>query len=799
MKDTVQHDTIAAMVASFKQAVDSDREVVALDILQRIFSNFSFDLKAFCLKHSLKDQDRSRFLSYLLYGIYFNEIYLPNLLQFFDLESLFIVLAAETVEEKTIQKILRSLSSEERLSLMAHCMLHPREGAWCVMNLFEILVKNDAQWVDFLQLLKSHYYSAKELKRLIQSSFSFDSIVEELKKHTLNQLTLIQQVLPTLIDLIITAPRRGSDLIAQMKHQLSDTQKKDTQMDAGTLQAEKKMQSMFLQYKDRAYTISELEAFFKIFGLEGYYPYAPSIPLTMAPLADTLKTLRDLFKEPIYIPIDYLNSCILFVERICQQLHAFIKEPSQYAIGLQRLVYTMATRASNLSTLSWLPSVLAGLQKVNSHLKDPVNSPVIIFDQSTPKDLARNRAYTRHLTQFYHQPIWHLSTSQTLTLARKWGLKQWFGEAKKGMLGYATSRNCLFFLAPVIHRAAQNGVSSYKELLALPKNIVQAIYNSAVMGQDGQDAIIHTGEDDVAIPACNFFADALYAAMNQKRYFQRASYCIGRSTLLINPLVDIETIAKLPSYLYSSTSWQDEPKLGAMRGKLTKPRFCFAIPFGNEENHVSTLATSIEFFQQPLLHLGGTRFPKKLIPENPLDGILEYLKKYLPYTIQIALSSFVLDSSHKHNRCMLPWNDLEFKAQKHVQCFQELWEYVAKQETLDELKSRFWRNFEAVFRENNENIFLIALLDSLIHPNLTLPVPIELKVYYSAIQRDAKLFLQLGKLILHVYQKGSKHVEKAAKDELEKANKINITDYPLTYSLFQFVKYMINFPILPHL
>lgn len=459
------------------------------------------------------------------------------------------------------------------------------------------------------------------------------------------------------------------------------------------------------------YTLDELRSFFRVFGFQGY-------PLRESVL-DILKTSNE-----------------GFIKSLLSQLNAFHREPQIYKSGFEQLVYVLSTRGDNLPQKAWLPTLLEGLKLFAEHVKISLKDhSIIIFDQAAPKLLVENRKFTAKLSKQYGVQIKHLSSRQTLSLAKKWGVEPWIHTQRGSSFGYAGSRNAAFFLAPHISKAKDK-------------------------------AILHLGEDDVALPLHQVFSDALFAAKHRDAYFYRPQYCIGRSTQQVNPLVDLKSLLDDPSRLYSSTHWNNNPFLGGMKGQLTKPRFCLPLPFGNEESHALPTHVWNDPFQQPIFHYSGTRFPQKLFPISPLDGALEYLKSYLPYSFQISMSSNLLNPSNSQGRSVFPWNDRENR--ENIHSLKELLAFAALPQTQKELQKRFWRNFEEVFKDPT-NLFH-QCVTHLAEYDPSMAAPMELKRFFSGMQGEAKLILALSQT-LNKQTDAAKELAKAEKKLKIKARK----------------------------
>jgi hypothetical protein len=425
--------------------------------------------------------------------------------------------------------------------------------------------------------------------------------------------------------------------------------------------------------------------------------------------------------------------------------------------GFHHLVYVLATRGDHMHESPWLKTLLEGLSLFTNDLKISLKDcPIVIFDQATPKTLRENRIWISQLRKEYGAKIVHLSSRQTLNLAKKHQVEQWIQTKPGRTFGYGGSRNAAFFLAPLFSK-------------------------------NPESAILHLGEDDVALPLDQVFSDALFAYQHRDSYFCRPAPCIGRRTQEVNPLIDLESLLKDPSRLYSSTHWNSNPTLGGMKGMLTKPRFCLPLPFGNEESHALPEHVLIDESMQPIYHLAGTRFPKKLFPISPLDGALEYLKHYLPYSFQVAMSANLLNPSNNQGRCVFPWNDAAQRKNIHSQ--QELLAFASLPQTRQELQKRFWKNLQHVFQDP-DNLFH-QCVKNLANYDPSLQASLELKSYFAKQQGEAQLILALGKVL-----KSDSDCEQELKT-IEKQLGFKANKFGLVRDFIHLIQCIQSFPVKP--
>lgn len=753
--DHLHDQCIEIIVKEFKSNRNADKLEISLLLFEHLFAHFHADFKKFCRSCKLTKKQLSEFLSYLLYCIYYKEIPLSS---FVDsplfLELYLLTLLAETQSSQKIKKVIIRLPLEKQISLICHCHLNLREGSWAILDAFEEYYQNDNDWQSLLKNLKSKYYDVLYLAYLMAlrdntKPISITQLVSELENHAASEVKNIMNHFPTILNML------QSELA--VKEQLSD-------------------------YHQRPYTFEEFSVFFRLFGLSGQLT-SNNVPASLSEVFEGIVKLEGIFHQQPLVPLKKISSMI---KDLWNQLFSFHRQPQAYSSGLDRLVYTVPTRGS--SKMPWLPSILSGLNKLIQHLqqkglKNAIPPPIIIFDQANSKQFAKNSSFIANLEKKYDATsIWHLSRKETLQLAKKLGIENWIKTKPKGDFGYGGARNCALLLSPLIALAIRQGKKSIEEILQLSYAELKILFDQAILGINQHDSIVHMGEDDVFVPPCNIFLDALTADTNKQLYFEKEASCLGRYTMKVNALIDLKSIMEKPLNLYYSTGWNRTPETGGMKAMLTKPRFCLPLPFGNEESHVRPLHNVINYFQQPNLHLAGTRFPTKLFPVSPLDGMAEYLCTFLPYSIQICMSSELTNPVGAPDRSIFPWNDKNSHNEKSITSLGDLIRLANQPETQIEMRKRFWRNFEIALSESPPSLLNESLL-RLTHFDPSVEAPGDLKEIYKKYQRDALFFLAFAKNLL---QQEAKHIEKAI-TETEHLMHMKIAETTLSKNLLRLI------------
>ena len=762
-------------------------------LFNQVFELLSFNFDSFIACLQLTSLQKKQFISYLLYALYYYEIPLAALKNIGDVsqvEHFLLALAAESIEPKKIQEIIKKLPLPNQLHLINYCSLYVREGTRTLLHHFSMIYKHDSVWNDFLKHLQTKYYSPSYLNQLLLESRSdhpptLRSLIDKLEIHAEEQVVEIRSLIPPLIHSIIQSPLAIFETLK--KNGLGN----DTVLKNLTI-AHKDLESLLGKYRLEIYTLEEMKAFFRDFGLKDHILNTPEInnPTSKAPLSKLLKRLFELFLNPSMIPEANTSPLILFVLSLCRELYTFHREPHLYNLGLDSMVFVLSTRGKRLKESPWLYSILMGLGSINEYLqrKNATESslnPIIIFDQATPTEFKKNSQSIRGLSKEYKRPIWHLSNTETLKLAELLGIVQWIRTSSSTEFGYGGSRNCALLLAPVLAEAFRQGMHSLAEILHSSPEKLKIIYNTAVLGKQGHDLFIHLGEDDVAIPVGNIFSDVHCAAISKQMYFSRHAKCCGRSTHEIYPHLDLNTILEMP--LQCFYSWKNSPFEGGMKAMLTKPKFCLPISLGNEELHVILPHIGLDHFQQANEHLAGTRFPHKNIPLSPWDGLLEVLCVQLPYRFHIAMSSVLTDSNNNYGRNIFPWNDADVRKNKLFHSLEELWNYASSADAVKELKKRFWNNFEAAFQEEDNQIPFRQTIDRLINVDLAVAAPLELIEFYKSMQEEAQFFVAFAIELLAQRKLKNPNFVQSAKTEIEERCKIKISETNLAKGLLELV------------
>ena len=118
------------------------------------------------------------------------------------------------------------------------------------------------------------------------------------------------------------------------------------------------------------------------------------------------------------IQTDDTATHIAFLSNLCQLLYTYLRQPDSYASGLKNIVFALPTRGRELPDLFWVKSVLEGLKALKNYFRERgisfTKTPVIIFDQASPKEFEKNERYLNAIARECGADIMHLSNRQTV-------------------------------------------------------------------------------------------------------------------------------------------------------------------------------------------------------------------------------------------------------------------------------------------------------------------------------------------------------------------------------------------------
>lgn len=793
------------------------KKTKALKILERIFftltqncKSHSFSLILFIKKFNLNQLTIKKLLSSILYGIYYNEIKFSALQSNGDIEWLVIQILAEKISRIRLKVILKQLSIDQHIHLLAFILKRYREGSFAILNALKSLClshhdkaisSNYKILLDLILGLSGKIYDIKLFLDCLQHESKIDEenlkkILDVLKIHAKKSMTTCFIQFNKLISSMIEYPLIFFESYNNLKHYSSED---------SPLEQKKKLQHLFKDYLDKKYTLHDFEKLLQTIGLYGQMPYIQvgGKEYFTTGVFDRIQFLYKIFKEPLAVAqlnpseisssISFALTFILHLETI---LHPeILKESSQL------FSCAIATSGKYLVEQASLESILEGLQTSN-FLNDV---PLFVYDQSNALIFKRNQRYINRLNKHYSNSIVHISGCEAVSLAKKIGIVELINTSQRGYMGFGGSRNCIFLLSPLLRHLfkLEKGFKKISDVQNMDDRELIKLFQQIVLRNDAEsnNAILMV-DDDMEIPAANIFSHALFARQSKQEYSHTYGICVGRVTKHLNIFHNLDEILKHPAVIFESTQWLNIPFSVKMAEYIGKPKVCLNLPIGQEEGHLR-----IESYTNPLLHtcnhLGGTRYPTSLIPSHFFVGLEAYLKKMIPYVFGISLSMDLIDPSNSSNRCILPWND--HNTFTTFKCLNDVFTYIANEITAKEMQKRFWKNVNKVFHSAEgplvplrQDIDKLRRLDidailnefkrthQLDHTeNLSLK---HIGSVYKFYQLDIKLLWEFGSQLLSLkLDENTNNIELAidhTMNGLEKKHLIQFIDLPITYSFF---------------
>ena len=839
--DHFHQQLVQTIVKSFQTG---NREIVLRDqavrILTQLFEAFNlaceqplpFRFDAFVAENLSGKRETERFLSALLYGLYYRDIDLTKLIsnhprkqiQFFLLQIL-----AENVSRKRLRKILRSLSYDALASLICYIYLHYREGSYIVSSELEKLFHNDKTIVGLLQGLRRNYFNPILLLKLFSSHPALDkeslkTVYHALEEDANKQVAGIYQQLTPLVNLMAESPRTLVDYLEGMKDDKNPQSKEvlEAQKTAG------KLKELFNFFLTQPMQLEQYQEFFQLYGLHSHQPPLSIVGIEYSEsLHEKMQALSIFFahtEAQLLKPEQNLQGVFAFLYSLCYHLTSYHFHPDRYLQGLDLVTFAVPTKDRDLEKLPWLPSIIRGLKTLAAYLKKHYvlfslsDYPVMVFDQSQGKRFVKNQNFISALEAESGCTILHISKEDAIALAQKLHLEKMIETTDEREFGYGGARNCVFFLAPLLRSAFKQGKKRVADILGMAPQQLQTLFKEAVLEQPqraGSPAIVHMGDDDIELPETSLLADLLFAQSQQSDYFLNIPFVCGRMTTQVNPPISLKSFLNCPEALYQFTQWSDRATQNSMMGHISKPRFCLNLPFPNEEQHFRKMIVFIEPFRHATHHLAGTRYPLPHIPTDSFDGLKKTLLKLHTYFFQLGMIKCLLDPTNVKGRCVFPWNLLE----PSVPLFHSLGEalsYVALETTKRDMQKRFWKNIEGLLAPDKKNTFMMGKdLEDYIQQNVDETIALCCKQHnlspetpsvrkigtiYKKFRKDAlhlQEFLEMIRSHISSHVTAPAHWYEAcvemnlaeiiddARCALEKKHNTLLPDWPFTYSLYQ--------------
>lgn len=780
---------ISTIVYCFHHSVegldDKDKAQIILDDLFYIFSSTispaPFSLSLF-IEENLKDVEEIKgFLTALLYGLYYRDIYLvahqmQN--QRENLELLMFQIIAETVSSGTLQSILSHLPLNKQVSLICYAFRNYREGSYYIVKEFEEIAKDSQETsrtqqslARLISGLKTKYLNINKLYLLLLDLpnvevKSIPKLMERLEEYSREQTQIFYNTFIELVPLIVDFPfhilealEKNNGLATSPLSIVQD--KKTAEMHRNQLRV---LFGTFLGYR---YTLNDFLDFTQLFGLTGD---PRPIKFQNKQCNDRSLTAKVIFLHEVFSDAyaltlatkEEIQAAVNFALTVVKHLEALHHNPSIYKTGLDSLVFGMPTGGKLLEDLPALPSVLRGFKllftTLDAKLSEQISLkdyPFFIYDQSALELFEKNRLFIEKLNKEFQCSIVHLSSAEILHLAHKIGIENLIATDTSKTFGFGGMRNCVFLLTPILRYLFALGKRTYDQIGAMQESELKSLFQQSVCGGQPEQSIAQQSiansifmiDDDMEVPMSNIFSYVLYSKESIGRYSSLHGYIIGRNSrsfIFQNP----EALLRLPEYSPNFIVWLEILLNSSLAIYVGKPKICLNIPFGWEEDH-SIIPSDPVSLPHPVAHLSGPRFPSGEIPTHFFVGLEKRLKDYVPYCLTSLLSNCLLDPQNHLQRLALPWNEpnrwLTFSG------LGDILTYIADDKTKKEMQKRFWRNVNDLFLSpRGQGMEINALIYDLMH-NAIDPIINEFQKEMPLSGLETNSLIQIGKCY-HFFQ-----------------------------------------------
>jgi len=737
----------------------------------------SFDFEQFIYSLNIPKPSLKIFLSALIQSLYFKDVTVFSLSQLENPSWLFLQILAENLSLTDLKKILSELSLQEKLQLLHFSFKNYREGSFPLHQAFEHLYSknNNPEASLMLKLLtgfKRKYYDLNALKQFLK------------EKNTL----------PSLNDLTDFLDTKFEEQIYEIKNLLENLIKS------------------IVPSQGSIFSLEEYKEFFQLYGLKDHIPPFPHVHHSYHEnhLLDKLKFIQGVFSDSKALqalsPIHH-NFYQVFVRTIFDHMDTLIKKPEKYEKALETFVFGIPTAGKDLARLPGLTTTVQAykncieiLQSRGCKNRDLKEIPLFVFDQSSPELFESNHLFIDRLNKEYGCWIVHLSRQDILKIAQKMKIAALIDTTHLGHFGYGGMRNSLFLLLPLLkHLYAKH--SSLEEILNLDFNIVKEIFNQHVLGTHPEipSNTIFMLDDDMLIHDANLFSHLSLSMHSQSLYLASQGYEIGRLTKKNLRYPRLETFLEQPTTLFSHQLWNHIPTPCLMSEYVGHPPLCVNLPMGGEEL-LTRLTFSFDLLSQCSFHLGGHRLPWGHWPTHYALGVDEYLNKYIPYSIYIALVEVFIDPVNAYGQNIYPWMDRSFT--QRAKNLHETLKILSDKKIYQEMQKRFWNNLKRFlnfsipplnFLQEDFKNLLESPFDEIIQAHLekeNIPKDqqnpfIKIARVYTFYQQDAQYFMQLAQQAVQFPL--DTHLDRAIENlrmSMEENLHIHLEHFPLTYGLY---------------
>jgi hypothetical protein len=625
---------------------------------------------------NLTVEEKSRFLTALLYHFYLNDIDIPSTkvsttvhpMELFCWQTL-----AENISEDALLRCLNQLTLDQKARLASLAIAHYREGSFFLIN--ALVRTRDPGLIALIRLCQREQgnciFIAKELQSL--SHIEPSNLHEFMEKQEAALVekagglaSRMHKLLPLILKLSETR-KEGCYLMLKQYDAAPTSSEEIARIDSQFLQEANTFGSLFSPFQDAssasevclAFDQTDFQRLLRTFGsshllLPSGFGVAPHLPFL-----DALDALTAVYSNPLSsykVHSNALNAQLYYLSNLLSHVQA-LRSPSGYAEGASTMIFSLPTCGKELSSLSWLPSMAENLCTYCASTQSNIHDyPIFVFDQSPPPLFFRNREYVDQLNLRYGTRITVYSNEQILELSNRLSLGMLIDTSKKGKLGYGGARNAVYMLSPMLKELDKEGLRTPEDVLNVP---IQHLRQTFLQTLSSNQWAIHMGDDDAQIPYAYFLSDLLLAQKHHGSSFVKCGEFAGRDTSSINgihfeELFDLEKILASPEILFEQTLWAKEKRRWGMAGTLRSFGWSM-LPFGSEEAYSAEELQIGPDIRPSGFHLAGRRFPTTPLPSSPIIGIANRLKSFLPYLLEITLVIDLIEPANKNQRTILPW------------------------------------------------------------------------------------------------------------------------------------------------
>ncbi|MBS0652655.1 MAG: hypothetical protein JSR39_03920 [Verrucomicrobia bacterium] len=677
----------------------------------------------------LSEEEKTRFLSALLYRFYLNDLDIPSTkvsTAVHPMEVFCWQILAENITETSLTDILSRLSFEQKARLACLALAHYREGSFFIVKSLKQI--GEPEIIELIRLCQREQLNCASIAKELQSltHLNANSLHEfignyesALVKKAEDMFSRMQKLLPLIFTL--HESRKEGHFAMQKQYGLPEPSAEE-------------LAATNAEYSREAETIASLFPFSQTFSTQtlnpppfdqgdflrllrtfgyGHLALPPGFGVSPhLPFLDALDALILVYSTPLssykihptafHAQLNYLSNLLSHVQAL--------KSPFGYAQGASTTIFSLPTYGKDLSRLSWLPSMAENLrdycQSTGSNIQD---FPIFVFDQSARELFLRNASYIDSLNSLYGTRIFVYSNEQILTLSKKLNLGQLIDTSKEGRLGYGGARNAVYMLSPLLKELDRQGLRTPEAILNVSSDLLRQIFFKTVSHNLWT---IHMGDDDAQIPYGYFLSDLLLAQNYHGRSFVKCGEFSGRDTTSVNgihfeELFDLEKILSSPEILFEQTLWTKDKRRWGMCGALRSFGWSM-LPFGNEEAYNQEELIIGPDIRPAGFHLAGRRFPQEQFPSSPIIGIAKRLRNFLPYMLETVMVVDLFDTGNKHQRTILPWKKTGMSPQPFAN-LGSVFETLSSHETEKAMRTQLLKNYW----EQHKNPTFLSLFRSL--------------------------------------------------------------------------------------